>query len=287
MKAHCSALSARQASSMQRISPGTIAKAVIGIIVPTVAGMMIPQIGLRLGIATIAVSVAIAAGDIVWMSTTRKMRGNRLAAIILVVVGVLALGGGIYLALPKQSDGAETPQAPSVKSRLLIECNTEPTVSLSVSDAYIMMPKPVPAEANSGGLTIVKTSGSSKVTFPGGPLTERCVVRNYGPQTIAALELAISVKFRESIVSRSSDGKGMGVASGKETLVRPWVIKIPRLDPGPNNGFEFYIVNGTDQFLTVEFPESATGIGMDTGKAEILAVTHDAPKGKVITPFIP
>ena len=61
--------------------------------------------------------------------------------------------------------------------------------------------------------------------------------------------------------------------AGKVTVARKWSILIDKMDPGVNNQFTSYIVNGSDAMMLVSLPEIVIlGTAADTMRQTIRPV---------------
>jgi hypothetical protein len=111
------------------------------------------------------------------------------------------------------------------------------------------------SQGGRGGLAELTMPPGTEYTFTGSnnpQIRYRCSVINDGSVPIHA-DLIMSVSFRE--VEKSE--KGLRAAE-KISETREWPISIGRIEPGANNPFQFYILNMTQSFVTVQFPDTAS-----------------------------
>lgn len=66
------------------------------------------------------------------------------------------------------------------------------------------------------------------------------------------MAIGLYLVFQESIKEQNN-----ATRSGAITAQRPWLIYIPKIDPGTHNPFVFYIWNVTDTWASVSFPDGA------------------------------
>jgi hypothetical protein len=100
---------------------------------------------------------------------------------------------------------------------------------------------------------------------------QRCVVQNDGSDPMVNIEANLRVAFIEAVGDRKDPGS---LRSGAVTLRKDWVIYIARLDPGPDDGFPFYVWNTSPDFVTVSVPDSATAWVTGQGERRIVPVLH-------------
>jgi hypothetical protein len=74
---------------------------------------------------------------------------------------------------------------------------------------------------------------------------------NYASATMFKVSVALHLVFQEAL-KREDNPKSKD--SGKITLESDWVINIPKIDPGPDRTFTFYVMNTTGKFVTIYFP---------------------------------
>ncbi len=75
---------------------------------------------------------------------------------------------------------------------------------------------------------------------------------NYSKDTIFGVEMVFGIQFREAI-NKNENLK----VSGKSVMARMWPIKIPKIEPGEEKAFVFYVRNNSHHFATVVVPEFA------------------------------
>lgn len=250
----------------QRVAAST-AGIFFTVVIPTVIGMMIPEISLIVGAPIIAISALGGVAVCLW-GFWPEIRAWR---------------------KPSESESTTPPEpeaTPVDQTRLFIECFPEPRKPLEGGRAWVLAAKAVPPDEDSGGLQRLTAFGSTQITLPGGNTLFRCIVRNYGTATLLAVSIELEIRFHAAIHRTESNGRS--IQSGAEIFRRPWPIRISRLDPGPDNGFEFYMVGNSKDFVNFKFPASATGQRVDRDKAELLSVTTDESiKLLIISPDFP
>jgi hypothetical protein len=123
----------------------------------------------------------------------------------------------------------------------------------------ILSLEPVPESMGGDGLAEV--SGKPGAAFAGkdslgAPARiHQYQITGYAPRTMFNVSIALHLIFKEAIRNKRNTNQ---IDSGKITLERDWIIKIAKIDPGPDHPFIFYAMNESGNFVSVSFPETAT-----------------------------
>lgn len=114
---------------------------------------------------------------------------------------------------------------------------------------------PTPLANRGGGMGEYSGIPGSDFNISNNPLTTgyKCSVTNYGPRPMLAIRIGLNLVFQKAV--RDKDNPN-AVRNGEITAQRPWRIDVPKIDPGANNPFIFYIWNITDAWVNVSFPDS-------------------------------
>jgi hypothetical protein len=121
---------------------------------------------------------------------------------------------------------------------------------------YALNVFPTPLENRGGGMA--EYSGQPgddlKISDNPGFQIHKCTITNYGQKPMLSIAIGLYLVFQEAIKDKDSPNS---VRNGRITAERPWLINIPKIDPGANNSFIFYIWNMTDAWASVSFPDVA------------------------------
>ena len=117
---------------------------------------------------------------------------------------------------------------------------------------------PTPLVNGGGGMAEYsgQPGGEFKISDNPGFQIHKCAVTNYGHKTMLSVTIALYLVFQEAIKDKDHPNS---VRSGPITAQRPWLISIPKIDPGTSNPFVFYIWNVTDTWASVSFPRRECG----------------------------
>ncbi len=199
-----------------------------------------------------------------------KAIGTESTLVFVLVISVLfgAGGGGMAWLVDRgyknSPEYAALHKAPTISVEWHIFGNA-PTIPTSghLSVAYLW---PLPTSDVGGGLAEMGGLPGSKLTLSSSMRNFQCVLTNYSADTTFNVTISLHVKFME--VKRAKDSPTL--QSGAVILERDWPITIPKIDVGPSYEFVFYIVNQSNLFVEVTFPNSATGqIGDDSAQQQI------------------
>lgn len=112
---------------------------------------------------------------------------------------------------------------------------------------------------------------SSQIDWKGGvPLLQKCVITNYGPDTLTDIRLMVDGEIREVLTTGTSTQSGDVIMSG------PLEMQLDKLDPGENRSFTFYIQNGSP-FVAVLQLKDAEARSIRTGHLIRASVDTNAP----------
>jgi hypothetical protein len=110
------------------------------------------------------------------------------------------------------------------------------------------------------------------VSASGIPLpTQQCEIMNDGGAPILSIEMQLPVQFQEALSDKDQPGV---TRSGSVTRAEPWFIYVPRIDPGTDRAFSFYVWNNSEQFAQVAFPDSAVGQVLGENQRRSIKVIH-------------
>ncbi|MDR3417917.1 MAG: hypothetical protein P4L83_17225 [Nevskia sp.] len=111
----------------------------------------------------------------------------------------------------------------------------------------------------------------------------RCEITNYDKQSIFDVQIAMSIRYVEATM-------GNGVVSMNEHSIAHQAtkkFKIPKIEPGSENRFVFYLLNGSEYFAQVQLPPNATYITADNSQrrvANFLPPSTDSKDNQLIFP---
>ncbi len=101
-----------------------------------------------------------------------------------------------------------------------------------------------------------ETTGKPGVDFAGKDINNfpiqvaQCHITSYVADPIFNITATPRVIFQEAVQKSANASE-----SGKVTLTRDWPIKIPKIDSGPDHAFVFYVMNGSNRFVSLSFPD--------------------------------
>jgi hypothetical protein len=81
----------------------------------------------------------------------------------------------------------------------------------------------------------------------------QCHITSYGSGPIFNITTTPHVTFQQAVQKSASESE-----SGKVTLSREWPIKIPKIDSGPDHAYVFYVMNESNRFVSLSFPDKVT-----------------------------
>lgn len=111
-------------------------------------------------------------------------------------------------------------------------------------------------ELPAGGGGLSEISGVAGAPFLINRRSREYRITNYATATIFNVEISLHFVFKEALKDRQNPNQ---IDSGAIVLERDWLIRIPKIDPGAEHAFVFYGQNETNRFVSVSFPERATG----------------------------
>jgi hypothetical protein len=123
---------------------------------------------------------------------------------------------------------------------------------------YVLNLFPTPLANRGGGMAEMSGMSGSDYPLPGGKaaMAYKCSVTNYGDKPMLAITIGLHLVFQEAVKDKDNP---TAIRSGEITAQRPWRIDIPKIDPGANSPFVFYIWNVTPSWVNVSFPNNAIG----------------------------
>jgi len=80
-----------------------------------------------------------------------------------------------------------------------------------------------------------------------------CKLTNYSILPVFDVKISLYAIFKEAIVETATARK-----SGNVKVTREWPLEIPKIDPGKENPFVFYIVNFSKDFVDISLPRTIT-----------------------------
>jgi hypothetical protein len=115
---------------------------------------------------------------------------------------------------------------------------------------------PAPLENRGGGIAEYSGRPRDNFSISDNPAQQvfKCSITNYGTKPMLSVAIGLYLVFREAVRDKNQPNS---VRSGDILAQRPWLIVIPKIDPGVGSPFIFYIWNVTDKWGTVAFPDSA------------------------------
>lgn len=180
---------------------------------------------------------------------------------------------------PTPPQSALSPHPPPT-SREASNSYTKPVVSVE----WFVKSPPSPARPSGGtGFALItwpewlgsEGGGLAEFSGPGSEigwpsavtLIDECRLTNYSTETLFNVRIMLHVSFYKVVEDADHPG---ATRSGDVSLSRDWPISLRKLDIGPDHSFTFYIVNPSDKFVSVSFPESATAqLASDKGSRVI------------------
>jgi hypothetical protein len=139
-------------------------------------------------------------------------------------------------------------------------------------------------EAGAGGLAELSANGAliawPKTSYGASLMGYQCEVINYSKEPIFNLSFSLTVRFMNAV----NDGKS--IRNGTETSTQNRPIYIQKIDAGTGNGFTFYVINFSGDFIDITLPTA--GIA-DTMAAQDQHIKIMFPLNLVLTlyPFMP
>jgi hypothetical protein len=206
---------------------------------------MIGHIGETVGFSVIIVSATVGLADFVWVFTPRRLGRQKLGPIILGAVGLILVGFAVlWFSQIRPEPRTATKTAPPATT-LFVECS--PSFSPRTMPAEGIWSLTVNADPlGGGGLSYASgILGSEWPTIAG----FKCAVTNYGKSTVAGVELIAKIQ-------------AIGGPAKDVTLA------IPKIDPGKDSPFVFYMSNDSRAHVAIQFGPTArlTIIGEHTPK---------------------
>jgi hypothetical protein len=234
---------------------------------------------------------------VVELGTVQKAswsRDQKLALTGCVVGGIIAIAIGVsayfvpevrqflHLDKPTASIQATTPLLGIQQANLFVQnteppkqepFNTKPQKSKLFIDCYSIGGYAVlPAEGIARILDLQEmpesfmkvdyleeTSGKRGAEFAGKDINglpinvAECHITSYISGPIFNITATPHVTFQEAIQKSANASE-----SGKVTLSRDWPIKIPKIDSGPDHPYVFYVMNESNRFVSLSFPDRVT-----------------------------
>ena len=138
-----------------------------------------------------------------------------------------------------------------------IECGHAPHSMIIPPDGRLSLLSlnAIPEESGGGGIAQVTSQAGTEWKWPPLSSVYRCHLTNYGSDPVFNMELALTMKFLKANKDEKNPSQSN---SGAVTLVREWIISIPKIESGPGGTFDFYIDNPSQQFVFVSLPPSVT-----------------------------
>jgi hypothetical protein len=99
-------------------------------------------------------------------------------------------------------------------------------------------------------------------------------ITNYAQATLFNVSMSLHITFKEAI--RGSNAGSL--RTGNTTFSREWPISIPKIDPGPDRAFVFYVANISYRWACISLPESVQGETAAEGKRTFELVTPEHMK---------
>ena len=140
---------------------------------------------------------------------------------------------------------------------LSIECYHAPQSMIVPPEGKIsiLYLNAIPKENGGSGLGIITAQAGKDMEWPSLGNVYRCHLANHGNAAIFNVEMALTLKFMEALKDKTNPSQ---TNSGAITLIRDWIISIPKIEPGPIGTFDFYISNMSQQFVFVSLPSVFT-----------------------------
>src|ERR1700730_769797 len=136
--------------------------------------------------------------------------------------------------------------------RLFAQCDLVPPTIIVPIDGriYMLQINAIPASAGGGGLGISSGGPGEKIIFPFQSIY-RCKITNYASIPLFKMSIALHLTFMEAVKDSAAN---TSLSSGAVTIDRDWPLEIPKIDPGKDSSFAFYMLNMSTQFVRVMLP---------------------------------
>jgi hypothetical protein len=244
-------------------------------------------------IATVAAPiVAACVGVLLWLKgiphSVQQSGVVTLQGDVTASTGGLAIGPGSTMNVVTAPLGNPQPRANEPSVYLECHYSAMPT-RLPGGRVYVLNLWPMPAANGEGGLMeYFSLAEPPELKWPtnasGMPLAvQHCEITNDGNAAIYSIETAVQLQFREVLVDRDNPNVSR---SGTVILARPWLISVPRLDPGTDRAFSFYIWNMSQLFAQVALPDDATGLVLGENQRRSIRIIHPAAVPMSFNPFV-
>jgi len=160
-------------------------------------------------------------------------------------------------------DSGETWQVPltirhSSDPGLFVECQFVRLPLKIGSDGrlYALNLFPTPLANRGGGIAEYSGRPGEDFKISNAPSfqVQKCTVTNYNKKPMLSTAIGLYLVFQEAVRDKDNPNS---IRSGAITAQRPWLISIPKIDPGTSDPFVLYIWNMTDTWASVSFPDSA------------------------------
>jgi hypothetical protein len=125
---------------------------------------------------------------------------------------------------------------------------------------YTVQAQPGSGSSGFGEMWLNDPNGKFHWEAPNGfsVLAYKCEVTNFSSHPLVSIVLPLVLNFIDAV----PNGSG-GVASLGDGIVQESSIPIPKLEPGSQNRFTFYILSMTDKFVRISFNNFGTASKVD------------------------
>ena len=131
-----------------------------------------------------------------------------------------------------------------------------------------------------------EVSGKAGADFAGKDINNfpinvaECHITSYISGPIFNITATPHVIFQEAVQKSANASE-----SGKVTLSRDWPIKIPKIDSGPDHAYVFYVMNESNRFVSLSFPDKVTASGPGTNKQQTLQLIKGKELALMFSPI--
>jgi hypothetical protein len=144
----------------------------------------------------------------------------------------------------------------------------------------------IPASAGSGGgIGIFSGTPGEKFNFPVLPsqFVYKCQITNYASVPLFKMSIALRLTFMEAV--KKDSAASTTLSSGAVTIDREWPLEIPKIDPGEDSSFAFYMINVSAQYVRVLLPTKVSFMaGLDGQIKSVDLVQPTINTGMILPP---